>query len=219
MKAYKAYTPNWYHVLVWVLYPLAAVACCYLMQAGILGRAYTFYIPEAILGVALCVVEVFFDAFSFGGICSKEYTFREYFKISKRGAGLFKQILTLDIMRRILLFISIFLANLAIGLALGQEIGWGDLAETCGYLLWNYLLCSMVIFITRYTNQLILCMCGAYFCMVFGALLQTVIVVWIPVPAAVMILVELVGAIVFSILTVQAPMKKMEGSFYDTQRS
>lgn len=219
MKAYKAYTPNWYHVLVWVLYPLAAVACCFLMQIGVLGRAYTFYMPQVILGVALCVVEVFFDAFSFGGICSKDYTFREYFKVSKKGAGIFKQILMMDILRRIMLFLFVFLANLTIGLTLGQEIGWGDLAETCGYLLWNYLLCSMVIYITRFTNQLLLNLGASYCCMLIGTLSQTLVVEWIPVPAAVMILVELVGAIVFSILTVQAPMKKMEGSFYDTQRS
>lgn len=217
-KSYRAFTARWYHILVWFCYPVAAIICCLALQNGVFGLvprfSYSFEVPQSFLGTGLCVAEIFLDAFCLGGICSKDYVHFELFKSSKNGKKIFKGILVMDTIRRALLFLFLYVTNVAISLMLGKEVVFLDYIYAAEGALWTYMICTAAVLLTRFTMHLAINLATAYGFMLLGMLLQAILT-WVTVGEAILATVFGVVSIVLTVLLLMLPMKKLEGSYYD----
>lgn len=218
LAVYKAYTARWYHFLVWLCYPVAVLICCASLQTGFFGLherfAYVYSVPQSVMGMGLCVAEILLDAFCLGGICSKDYSYRELFKVSPRGRKLYRGILVMDILRRAMQFALVYAGNLVIGLCLGQRPEPGEIYGTICSALWTYILCTLTILCTRYAAHLVVTLVTAYIFLMLGLVLQAVLV-WCDITGPVALAAFAGGSILLSLLLIRQPIKKMEESYYD----
>lgn len=217
-KSYKAFTARWYQILVWFCYPAAAILGCLSFQNGMFGLVprftYSYEMPQALLGNALCVAEIFLDAFCLGGICSKDYVYHELFKGSQKGKKVFSGIIIMDTIRRALLFLFLYIMNVVIYMVRGNEVTGMDFAIAAEYALWTYMLCTAAVFLTRFTMHMAINYATAYGFMVVGMVLQAVLS-WIEVSELALAAGFGVVSVVLTILLIKVPVKKLEGSYYD----
>lgn len=217
-RDYKCYLPRIYRWMIWLVYPVLGVLGCAALQTGCFGlipdMRFHFYIPAMIICSATVVIEVVQDYFILSGSLGKNQSHLDFLKCSERGQEIYKNILLGDMIRRFLTILILNVGNLVIAVMLKTEIT-GEMITVIAYLmLWNYFLCTVVVFFCRFTSYIWFSIAIAYVANIVNTLCGFIIdyvatgQFWIH---GILLVLSVLGMA----MTIRIAMKKMEGSYYD----
>ncbi len=206
IKRYLAFATVPYRVLAFAVVPVVMISMYLLMRKNMAE----FGIVAIMISCAM--IEILMDNFLFGGLHKKEHRMLEYLKTSECGKGVLRDVLEVDLLRRLLAFVSV------LGIcALLEMQRWSHVRVIfvhLFYMLLSYTLSTLGIWIGRFEGNYWTNMLIGYAALAFG-----VAAYFLPELNRLAVLYDVVlalAAVGVSVLSVRTAMKKMEGSYYDT---
>ncbi len=205
IKNYLVFTSLLYRILTFVLLPIVTVGLYYLLRK---------MIPQVGLVIVMSMVvmaEIILDIWLFGGIQVKGTQMLEYLKTSGRGRMVLRDALVIDLIRR---FITI--AGIMGVCYLLEGLEWNNLqvvAIRIYSILIAYTLMVAGVLIARYEG-----IAWVNIVLSYAAVFLAAMSFLLPGLSQYIMVYDLVVgvlAVLVSILTVKAAMKKVEGSYYD----
>lgn len=215
-RNYRVFTKVPYRVLIWVLYPLAAILGCILIMSGVTGVGpFSPGAAASVLLSCICLVEIIQDAFMFLGVQAKERNYMEFLKVSEKGLAVYKNAMIADLIRRALCIAVVYAANLSLGhLFFGFVCTKMDVAWSIQYALFTFFMSTLGVYICRYFTSVWVNLSVAY-CANFIALIVMYVCNLVEDGVVVKSVIVAVLAIVISIISVKTVEKKVEESYYD----
>lgn len=206
IRSYLLFTSIPFRIGVMILFPLLLYGITYLFEEPVLGNIVKISF--------FAVVEVFFDFWVFGGICSKDFNGMEYMKSSIKGRQILKSALIVDAVRKFLWLAAVVFATYFIFVGNGsiriQEINYfyvvstimfGDSFVILGSMIGRYVSFYPIVMLISGVAGTTVCV----FC---------ILPVVFPIP---MFILSFLCCAVCNWLNIWNVMRKVEKSYYDTQ--
>ncbi len=211
IRSYLVFASRWYKIIMFMILPAVLLGIQIFSSVVFQGTAIHFSVA------ALIMVEIMADNWFLGGIQEKGSEKIDYLKTSPRGMKIMRNVLVMDLMRRLLYHGGILGVSWLLTRIFGTSAEAGKMAGFGTLLLavaMTYALSAAGIFIARFTSYMwVNLLCG--YAGAIAGLVILLVCTSTPIPAALpdIALVVLGGGISF--LMVKIAMLKVEGSYYD----
>lgn len=217
LRSYRVFTSSLYRLIMFVIYPLTAILCCYLVQSDFIKEGgYTYLLAANLMIYGFVMIEVFTDYWAFSGIHAKKTNHMDFFKVSKRGKKLFRQALIFDAIRRLITFMACSLINVGMGVFIfHKEFIWEqDFIYIWFSIFFAYILCTIGVFITRFGSSYWLNL-GVAYLVYFAAMILCMFTESVGIPQCVTLVGNGVVSVLLTVGLIAFAMKKVEDSYYD----
>lgn len=220
IKSFCAFTPLGYKVMMFFVLPVLVI----------FFNAFSLYVENELLifisfmgaFLVLLFVDVLSDKWVLNGFYMKSNHALEFLQTSNEFENFVRRIVIVDMVRRILMYVIVFVVMLVLGmLTFGENVLFYDYLKYAYFPLLMYVIGQSMLWIGRHFNSLqsiwlVSCAANtvASFCMtvfsLFGARVNFGPLYWGGVYGSLSIL-----AIAISVITVWYSLKKVRDSYYD----